>query len=211
MNLIFGVGFTAEYVIRVITEKGLQNVSSVYLFSVWNPDEYRRRQAEEVINNISKYLDTVKIKYTVKYLDINKDFSGIVLDIASTLAYMDNLEFYLIGGMRIINLALYYYALLCKSLGKNVKAFSYTEDMTKKYEVLLSLPGKVSESQLEIMKMLEKGEMEIEAIRERLGKSLSTVSKQISELEERGYVVCSETKPKKCKLTQLGELLVKIK
>jgi len=33
-----------------------------------------------------------------------------VLDIASTLTSTDNLEFYLIGGMRVINLALYYYA-----------------------------------------------------------------------------------------------------
>jgi len=111
----------------------------------------------------------------------------------------------------VINLALYYYALLCKNLGKKVRAFSYTEDMSRKYEILLSLPGKVSGSQFEIMKVLEKGEMEIEKIREKLGKSLSTVSKQISELEEKGYVICSQTKPKKCKLTQLGELLLKNK
>jgi len=68
--------------------------------------------------------------------------------------------------------------------------------MNKKYEILLSLPGKVSGSQFEIMKVLEKGEMEIEKIREKLGKSLSTVSKQISELEEKGYVIRSQTKPK---------------
>jgi len=34
--------------------------------------------------------------------------------------------------------------------------------MNKKYEILLSVPGKVSGSQFEIMKVLEKGEMEIE-------------------------------------------------
>mgnify|MGYP001772520447 FL=1 len=210
MNLIFGVGFTSEYVIRVITEKGLQNVSSVYLFSVWNTDEYRRKQAEEVINDISKYLDTLKVKYTVKYLDVNKEFSGIVLDIASSLTSTDNLEFYLIGGMRIVNLALYYYALVCKSLGKKVRVFSYTEDMSRKYEVLISFPAKVSESQLEIMRVLEKGEIEIGELAEKLKKSLSTVSKQISDLEEIGYVSCSETRPKRCKLTQLGEVLLKV-
>ena len=210
MNLVFGVGFTSEYVIRVITEKGLQDISSVYLFSVWNTDEYRRKQAEDVINNISKYLDTVKVKYMVKYLDVNKEFGGIVSDIASSLTSTDNLEFYLIGGMRIINLALYYYALICKSLGKNVRVFSYTEDMSRKYEVLISLPAKVSESQLEIMKVLENGEREIGELALKLKKSLSTVSKQMSDLEEKGYVSCSETKPKKCKLTQLGEVVVKI-
>ena len=211
MNLIFGVGFTSEYVIRVISEKGLQDVSLVYLFSVWNSDEYRRKQAENIIKDITKYFDTVKVKHTVKFLDVNKEFDEIVLDIASTLTSTDNLEFYLIGGMRIINFALYYYALLCKSLGKNVRAFSYTEDMSRKYEVLLSLPGKVSESQLEIMKVLENGEMEIGELAGKLGKSLSTISKQMSDLEEKGYVNCSATKPKTCELTQIGKLLLKIK
>lgn len=211
INLVFSIGFTAEHGIKAVTERGLQDISSVYLFSAWEENDYRRKQSEDTISNIARYLSALSVKYITKYLDVNKDFGKILLDIASTLSSTDNLEFYLIGGARVINLALYYYALAYKNLGKNVKVFSYSEDLTKKYEVLLSIPAKVTESQFEIIKTLRYGEMEIEELAEKLGKSLPTISKQTSDLEEKGYIICTKTRPKRCKLSQLGEMMANTK
>jgi len=212
MNLIFGVGFTAEYVVRIITERGSQNISSIYLFSVWSEDEFRRKQTENAIKSITDFLSVLNIKYVTKYIDINKEFEEIVLEVASTLSSLDDLEFYLIGGMRIINLALYYYALICKNLGKNVRVFSYTEDISKKYNLPAEIPSQISEKELEVLKEFKfEKEMEIEEVAKRLDKALTTISRQISDLEEKGYLECIKTKPKKCKLSKLGEIMIKIK
>lgn len=209
-TLIFGLGFTSEYIVRSITERGKDDVNEVILIGVFNVDEYRRKQADNTLNDVKKFLDIIHVKYNWRFININKDFPEIVNEIASLISGRNNnsnLEFYLIGGMRIINFALYYYAMLAKSFGLNVRVFSYTEDMSKKYELAVQIPRMLTESEIEILKLLEhETYMELSEMAKRLNKALSTISKQVSEMEKEGFLRCSEGRPKKCEKTILASI-----
>ena len=208
VTLVFGVGFTAEYVIRAISERGIKDVSAVAVFSVASEEEFRKRQAEEAMDAIIKYLSAIGITGYPKYISIKEPFDFIVYQVSDVLWTKNNLEFYIIGGMRILNLALYYYAMLAKALGKRVKAYSYTEDMSYKYELPVIIPAKPSDAGYEILDYLgsKYGEVYMNDIAKILNKSLPTISKQIDFLEKQGYVECKETKPKPCKITDLGKV-----
>ncbi|QIW24473.1 CRISPR-associated transcriptional regulator Csa3 [Sulfolobus sp. S-194] len=208
VTLVFGVGFTADYVIRTISERGIKDVSTVAVFSVSSEEEYRKRQAQETMDTIIKYLSAIKVTSYPKYISIKQPFDYIIYQISDVLWTKNNLEFYIIGGMRILNLALYYYAMLAKALGKRVKAYSYTEDMSYKYELPVIIPAKPSDAEFEILAYLgsKYGEAYMNDIAKILNKSLPTISKQINFLESQGYVECEETKPKPCKITDLGKV-----
>ncbi|BAB66660.1 CRISPR-associated transcriptional regulator Csa3 [Sulfurisphaera tokodaii] len=208
VTLVFGVGFTAEYIIRAITERGIKDVLDVAIFSVTSEEEFRKRQAQETMDSILKYLSAIGISGHPKYISIKEPFDFIVYQISDLLWTRNNLEFYIIGGMRILNLALYFYAILAKTLGKRVKAYSYTEDMSYKYELPVMIPAKPSDAEYEILEYLgsKYGEVYMNDIAKILNKSLPTISKQIDFLENQGYVECKETKPKPCKITDLGKV-----
>lgn len=211
VNLVFGLGFTSEYIIRIIANRGISDVKEVYLFSVWNVDEFRKRQSEETINTVMKVLSAAGVKeIRPKYLNIDTTFDDIVLQIAEVVRG-ENLEFYLIGGMRVLNLALYYYAMLAQQVGKKVKILSFTEDMEKRYELPAKIPRKIGENHVEILRLMsDEKDWEIENISKQLGKSLSTISKQISDLEEENYIECKLKKPKICRITNLGKIIVEL-
>lgn len=219
VNLIFGLGFTSEYVIRIIANRGVSDVNSVYLFSVFNLEDFRKKQSEETINTAYKVLSAAGIKdIKPRYLDISKSFDDIVLQVAEYVRG-DNLEFYLIGGMRVINLALFYYAIMASHMGKKVKIFSYTENMDRRYDIPERVPKKLGEGHIEILRFMSREEKassytrtewEIEQISKALEKSLSTISKQIQDLEEENYVICTTKRPKICKLTNLGRIAVEL-
>ncbi|QGA53996.1 CRISPR locus-related DNA-binding protein [Sulfolobus sp. E5-1-F] len=206
-TLVFGLGFTSEYIIRNITERGRSDIDEVVLFGVFNIDDYRRKQAESALEDVKKFLNIINVKYKWKYVDINRDFADILYEIANVLSGKKSLEFYLIGGMRIINFALYYYAMLAKVFGVNVRVFSYTEDMSKKYELPVEIPRRLTDSEFEILKLFKfEDSIEISKIADKLQKTLSTVSKQVSQMEQEGFLECTKTRPKTCKKTSFGRI-----
>jgi len=121
---------------------------------VFNIDDFRRKQADNALNDVKKFLDIINVKYKWKYVDVNKDFAEILYEVANELSGKNNLEFYLIGGMRIINFVLYYYAMLAKRFGLNVRVFNYTEDMSKKYELPVEIPRRLTDSEAELLNCL---------------------------------------------------------
>ncbi len=187
-TLVFGLGFTSEYIVRSITERGRDNIDEVVLMGVFNIDDFRRKQADNALNDVKKFLDIINVKYKWKYINVNKDFAEILYEVANELSGKNNLEFYLIGGMRIINFVLYYYAMLAKRFGLNVRVFNYTEDMSKKYELPVEIPRRLTDSEAEILKLFKfENSIEISIMADRLQKTLSTISKQVSEMEEEGF------------------------
>ncbi|ACP34584.1 CRISPR locus-related DNA-binding protein [Sulfolobus islandicus L.S.2.15] len=206
-TLVFGLGFTSEYIVRSITERGRDNIDEVVLIGVFNIDDFRRKQADNALNDVKKFLDIINVKYKWKYVDVNKDFAEILYEVANELSGKNNLEFYLIGGMRIINFVLYYYATLAKRFGLNVRVFNYTEDMSKKYELPVEIPRRLTDSEAEILKLFKfENSIEISIMADRLQKTLSTISKQVSEMEEEGFLECTKTRPKTCRKTILGRI-----
>ncbi|AWR98358.1 CRISPR locus-related DNA-binding protein [Acidianus sulfidivorans JP7] len=206
-TLVFGLGFTSEYIVRSVTERGKDGIEEVVLFGVFNIDEFRKKQADNALNDVKRFLEIINVKYKWKYLDVSRDFHEILYEVANELSGKNNMEFYLIGGMRIINFVLYYYAMLAKGFGLNVKVFSYTEDMSKKYELPVGLPRRLTESEAEILRLFNlEDSIEISTIANKLQKTLSTISKQVSDMEEEGFLQCTKTRPKICKKTVLGKI-----
>jgi len=190
--------------VSILSKRGVEGVSKILLFDVWYYDETKRKLKEGIVEEVRKYLESMKMDYTLTYLDTSQEFYNVIINIVPKIQCREAIEFYLVSREDVMNLAFFYFALLCRQMYKKVRIF----DGGGK-EILNRLPEKVSEAQFEVMKMLRE-EKEVEELTKSLGKSLSTLSKQISTLEGKGLVSCTATRPKKCRLTELGKILLAI-
>jgi CRISPR-associated protein Csa3 len=147
--------------------------------------------------------------YILKYVNVDVPFEVILSQINDVLHPYIEIEFHLIGGMRVLLLSIYYYAMLCNLVKKKVKMTLYTEDFANSYEPPLNLP-EIPESReaLEIVRLLNReGEMKLSDIAKKLGKSESTISKQLDLLD--GLIECRKIQNKKmCKLSPMGKILI---
>ena len=189
-----------ESVVRVLSRRGVENVDRVLLFDIWYYDEAKRDLQEKKTEEVLKYLDALKLKYSLAHLDVSQPFHAVVIEIARRTECRKG-EAYLTGRDTTANLALYYFSLIC---GK-IKVFD-----GEGREIPNKVPERVSEAQLEVLSLLRE-EKEVQKLAEEMGKSLSTLSKQISELEEKGLVTCSSTRPKKCRATEAGLILLAVR
>ncbi|TRM98237.1 CRISPR locus-related DNA-binding protein, partial [Sulfolobus sp. F1] len=117
----------------------------------------------------------------------------------------DEVEIYIIGGMRILGIASYYYSILISPF-KKIKAVCFTENMENSYELLTYVPRAPEGKEIiELMSEL-KEPREIKEIASNLNKTVSTVSKQLSKISD--LVDCVDSRPKRCKLNELGRILL---
>jgi len=179
MRLIFASA--DEKVVKILSKRGIRDVDSVILFDFWENDETRRAIKERTAEEVLSYLDALNLRHNLYYLDLSRQFHEIVIEVARK-AYCEDTELYLTSREVVVNIAFYYFALLCG------KMRVFDEEGRK---IIARLPERVSEAELEILSLLRE-EKEIHEVAEELGKALSTVSKQISELEEKALVVCTE-------------------
>ncbi len=203
--MVFTIGFTIDYLVKAMTNRGIKGNEEVVLISTLATDEFSKKRAEETLRYALDYISKLGLKYFIKHLDIYTSFNNVVYQIHEVLRDYDELEIYLIGGMRILSLASYYYAILISPF-KKVKVISYTENMDNSYE-LPTILHKLPESE-ELMKLLEElhSPKEIKEIANNLGKSISTISKQLDKVSD--LIDCEEGRPKKCKLNEIGKILV---
>ena len=199
-----------EYLVRVISNRGLKDVDGVVVFSVYGKDEFSKKRSDETLRYAEDYLNKVGVKnYILKYVNVDVPFEEILSQINDVLHPYIEIEFHLIGGMRVLLLSLYYYAMLCNLVKKKVKMTLYTEDFANSYEPPLNLP-EIPESReaLEIVRLLNReGEMKLSDIAKKLGKSESTISKQLDLLD--GLIECRKIQNKKmCKLSPMGKILI---
>ncbi|PVU77221.1 CRISPR locus-related DNA-binding protein [Sulfolobus islandicus] len=210
VTLVISLGFTVEYLVRVISNRGLKDVDGVVVFSVYGKDEFSKKRSDETLRYAEDYLNKVGVKnYILKYVNVDVPFEEILSQINDVLHPYIEIEFHLIGGMRVLLLSLYYYAMLCNLVKKKVKMTLYTEDFANSYEPPLNLP-EIPESReaLEIVRLLNReGEMKLSDIAKKLGKSESTISKQLDLLD--GLIECRKIQNKKmCKLSPMGKILI---
>ena len=207
--IIFNIGFSSEYVIKALTYRGVKGVNKVILVTATPKDELSKKRNEDAMNAILNYLNVVGIKNVkVVSVDVNASFDEILLQISSGVGkFDDDVEFYLIGGMRILLLSLYYIAQLISKF-KKVKVVAYDESMQNSYQIPTSLPRIPSKAQVELLKTFEKRQSVSEASKE-VGKSESTILKQISSLE--GLINCEkEGKARECETTVMGKVILNL-
>lgn len=210
-SIVFNIGFSSEYVIKTITYRGVQGVDKILLVTGMPKDELSKKRNNDAITTIVNYLNTVGIN-NVKVLrvELNTSFENILLQLSEELGKIDDdIEFYLIGGMRILLLALYYTAQILSKVRK-VKVIAFDESMQISYELPLSIPKiPITASQIELLKTLSKRQS-ISEISEKLNKSESTILKQIESLE--GLVDCKKRgKVRECETTIMGKVVLNLK
>jgi len=209
-SIVFNIGFSSEYVIKALTYRGVQGINKIFLITALPKDELSKKRNEDAITTILNYLNVVGIK-NVKVLsvDVNTTFDKILLQISTELGKIDDdLEIYLIGGMRILLLSLYYIAQIMSKI-KKIKAIAFDESMQNSYELLLTIPKiPATSSQIELLKALTKRQSITEVSR-KLEKSESTVLKQIESLGE--LVDCEKSgKTRECEITNIGKVVLNL-
>jgi CRISPR-associated protein Csa3 len=140
---------------------------------------------------------------------VNTTFDKILLQISTELGKIDDdIEIYLIGGMRILLLSLYYIAQIMSKI-KKIKAIAFDESMQNSYELLLTIPKiPTTSSQIELLKALTKRQSITEVSR-KLEKSESTILKQIESLGE--LVDCEKSgKTRECEITNIGKVVLNL-
>ncbi|TRM73667.1 CRISPR locus-related DNA-binding protein, partial [Sulfolobus sp. B5] len=181
--LVFTMGFTIENLVKAITSKGVRGDEQVVLLSALTTDEFGKKRSEEALRFAIDYISKVGLKYFIKYINVNTPFETILSQIHEVLRGFDEVEIYIIGGMRILGIASYYYSILISPF-KKIKAVCFTENMENSYELLTYVPRAPEGKEIiELMSEL-KEPREIKEIASNLNKTVSTVSKQLSKISD---------------------------
>ncbi|GAB6945119.1 CRISPR-associated transcriptional regulator Csa3 [Vulcanisaeta sp. JCM 14467] len=203
------MGFSSEYVIKALTRRGVNDVSKVILVTAMPKDEFSRRRNEDAMGAILKYLDIVGIR-DVKVISVNVDvpFDSVLLQISSMGGFDGYVEFYLIGGMRILLLALYYLALILSKI-RRVRVYAFDENMQNFYELPVSIPRIPTQEQLKLLELLTT-KLSLSDITRIMDKSESTIVSQLNALGE--LVSCERIgrRTKLCETTIMGKVILNL-
>lgn len=208
-TLIFNVGFSSEYVIKALTHRGMEGVTRVILVTAMPKDELSRRRNEDTLNAILKYLNIVGVEdVKVISVDIDTSFENILLQISNLGKFDDYVELYLIGGMRILLLALYYLALILGRVRK-VKVYAFDESMQNSYELPISIPKVPTQEQLKLLELLTT-RLSLNDVAKMMDKSESTIVSQLNALGE--LVNCERIgrRAKSCESTVMGKVMLNL-
>ncbi|MEM0373311.1 MAG: CRISPR-associated CARF protein Csa3, partial [Sulfolobales archaeon] len=184
-TLIFNVGFSSEYVIKALTFRWVKNVNRIFLITSTPKNELSKKRNENALTAIPSYLNVVGIKdVKVLRVEVDTSFDNILLQISTGLGkFDDDVEFYLIGGVRILLLSLYYIAQILSRI-KKIRIVAFDENMQNSYDLPLTTPKiPKTRSQIKLLKVLMKRQT-ISEISEKLGKSASTILRQLDSLGE---------------------------
>ena len=208
--LVFNVGFTTDYVIKAVTQRGTRDVSKVILVTALAKDELARKKNADAMNAIISFLNVAGVKEVRPLtVDVDTTFENILLQLSAGLGKLDEeVEIYLVGGMRILLLSLYYLSQLLNTIVK-VKVVAFDENMKTAYDIPLTLP-KIPKSgaQIEVLKAL-RVKRTVGELAELLGKTQSTVIKQLDSLD--GLIECKKVgRERECEVSALGKVLLNL-
>jgi len=152
----------------------------------------------------------------VKLIEVDvKNLMKAILDVVKILdEYKDwNVIVNLSGGMRILTIIMLF-ALTIKPM-RHIKVEIELEDLSALIEIPIQLfavgdvKSKLTNEKIEILKLISRFE-EVKEIVKVLGKDASTIRRHIASLVEMGLVSVEKRKPLKVKLTDFGELILKV-
>ena len=208
--LILTLGFDERFCFRAILRHGIKEGDEVVLITAGLVD--RVKKAYEWIKTVVERSYDVEVKLIE--VDV-KNLMKAILDVVKILdEYKDwNVIVNLSGGMRILTIIMLF-ALTIKPM-RHIKVEIELEDLSALIEIPTQLfavgdvKSKLTNEKIEILKLISRFE-EVKEIVKVLGKDASTVRRHIASLVEMGLVSVEKRKPLKVKLTDFGELILKV-
>jgi len=208
--LILTLGFDERFCFRAILRHGIKEGDEVVLITAGLVD--RVKKAYEWIKTMVERSYDVEVKLIE--VDV-KNLMKAILDVVKILdEYKDwNVIVNLSGGMRILTIIMLF-ALTIKPI-RHIKVEIELEDLSALIEIPTQLfavgdvKSKLTNEKIEVLKLISRFE-EVKEIVKVLGKDASTVRRHIASLVEMGLVSVEKRKPLKVKLTDFGELILKV-
>ena len=208
--LILTLGFDERFCFRAILRHGIKEGDEVVLITAGLVD--RVKKAYEWIKTVVERSYDVEVKLIE--VDV-KNLMKAILDVVKILdEYKDwNVIVNLSGGMRILTIIMLF-ALTIKPI-RHIKVEIELEDLSALIEIPTQLfavgdvKSKLTNEKIEVLKLISRFE-EVKEIVKVLGKDASTVRRHIASLVEMGLVSVEKRKPLKVKLTDFGELILKV-
>jgi len=210
---VFTLGFSPEYVIRVLGDYRVSDVSRVIVFSVKPRDEYSSRRAGEALETVRVFLRGLgaEDRLVLREVDVDASFEELVIEVFETLLSSlssrgGDIHCYLTGGLRVLIVAaLIGVKLFSEIVGVTPRVFLYSEDMSNRYEVVFYSFEGIASSHEELLKLLKTGEASISDLARKLGMSPSYVSEALSKLERAGLARCERRgRLRVCRITAMG-------
>ena len=208
--LILTLGFDERFCFRAILRHGIKEGDEVVLITAGLVD--RVKKAYEWIKTVVERSYDVEVKLIE--VDV-KNLMKAILDVVKILdEYKDwNVIVNLSGGMRILTIIMLF-ALTIKPM-RHIKVEIELEDLSALIEIPTQLfavgdvKSKLTNEKIEVLKLISRFE-EVKEIVKVLGKDASTIRRHIASLVEMGLVSVEKRKPLKVKLTDFGELILKV-
>ena len=208
-SLIFSLGNSADHVMRIMTRRGAEGVGRVYLVTMLAKDETARKMREDAVHTAVSYLNAIGIRdVRVVSVDLDGGFDAALLQVSAALGKPGRTEIYLADTTPVLITVLYFIAQILAAL-TDVTAIVYDDLSNRSYTVPLR-PPKVprTQAQIEVLRALTT-RLSVGELAERLGKSQSTVLKQLESLGE--LVECRKVgRERVCEASTLGRVVLNL-
>ncbi|TRM75095.1 CRISPR locus-related DNA-binding protein [Sulfolobus sp. A20-N-F6] len=203
MILISAIGFEEKFLVRCFLRNGKNNIDKVILIK---PEGEENPKTREAINNFKKLLDEASIPLEI--LEVNQlDLISTIVKISKKILSIKKRDFLLnlSSGMRILNFEILATFLM---LGYDAKVEIEAENLTGvvTFELKEIVNDELDEKEVEIINAIKGGHKKVRDIAKVTNIPLSTVSKKINNLAEKGYL----EKGKEIKLTKKGEIISQV-
>ena len=208
-SLIFSLGNSADHVLRIMTRRGAEGVERVYLVTMTTDNEIARKMREDAIRTALSYLNAVGVNdVRVVSVDLDRGFDAALLQVSAALGKIDRAEIYLADTTPMLITVLYFIAQILAALA-DVTVTVYDDLSDRTYTVPLR-PPRVPKTQalVELLRALTV-KQSVGELAERLGKSQSTVLKQLESLGE--LVECKKAgRERVCEASVLGRVVLNL-
>ena len=208
-SLIFSLGNSADHVMRIMTRRGAEGVEKVYLVTMSTKDETTRKMREDAIRTALSYFNAVGVNdVRVISVDLDRGFDAALLQVSAALGKLGRTEIYLADTTPMLITVLYFVAQILGAL-TDVAVTVYDDLSDRSYAVPLR-PPKVpkTQAQVELLRALTTRQS-VGELAERLGKTQSTVLKQLESLGD--LVECKKVgRERVCEASVLGRVVLNL-
>ena len=208
-SLIFSLGNSADHVMRLMTRRGAEGVERVYLVTMSTSDETARKMRENAVRVAASYLNAVGVNdVRVISVDLDRGFDAALLQVSAALGKLGRTEIYLADTTPMLITVLYFIAQILSTL-TDVAVTVYDDLSDQLYAVPLR-PPRVPRTQVlvELLRALTV-KQSVGELAERLGKSQSTVLKQLESLGE--LAECKKVgRERVCEASTIGRVVLNL-
>ncbi len=217
--LVFSFGWSWEFVSRAIVSRGgISEGDLVVLVAPVSGVDVEEERYRGAVEAVRRFLLNVGGRDPVEVrVDVDVEFEDLITSVSRELSKFipgfTYVEFYLIGGMRVLILALLFVASMLRSLGVKVKVYCGPETLPKITRVPLEVLegiGRLTERQVEVLrKLMVLGEAGADSLGLDMGVDPSTSRRLLEKLYSKGFVEKSRRGPRVTyRVTGLAKALI---